>query len=158
MHGIAVLKPCQCSGISTAFVPGHGTINTPQSYHFHDPVDPSAARVYRLRQIDRNGAFRYSAEVTVEGSGVPLTFALFQNYPNPFNPVTTIEYRLPVTGRTTLTIYDVLGMEVSTLVNKIQPAGSYSVQFDASSLSSGFYFYTLRTDSYTQTRKMMLLQ
>jgi len=140
------------------FVAGNGTSNISHQYTFTDRVNSGSMYSYRLRQIDRSGAFRYSAEVTVEGSGVPSTFALFQNYPNPFNPVTTIEYRIPVTGRTTLTIYDMLGREVRTLVNDLQPAGSYSVQFDASTLSSGIYFYTLRADSYRQTRKMVLIQ
>lgn len=143
---------------SIAFVPGHGTINTPQSYHFHDPVDPSASRVYRLRQIDRSGVHRYSAEITVGSSSAPATFGLEQNYPNPFNPVSSIQYHIPVSGVVSLKVYDILGKEVSVLVHGIRPAGESTVQFDASSLPSGIYFYTLRIDSYSQTRKMMYLK
>lgn len=92
----------------------------------------------------------------------PFNFSLFQNYPNPFNPITIISYRLPVTSKMTLKVFDVLGNEVATLVNEEKPAGEYEVEFNASSgirgLVSGIYFYQLRTDSFVQTKKMILLK
>ena len=86
----------------------------------------------------------------------PHEYSLGQNYPNPFNPSTSIEYNVPVTGNVTLKVYDILGKEVASLVDKQQDAGSYIVNWNASSLSSGVYFYKLTAGSFTQTKKMML--
>ncbi len=91
-------------------------------------------------------------------------FELKQNYPNPFNPVTTIKYSIPTNvgvethGRASLRIYNVLGEEVATLVNQRQAPGNYSVQFNASNLPSGVYFYTLRVGDFVATKKMILLK
>jgi hypothetical protein len=81
-----------------------------------------------------------------------------QNYPNPFNPSTTISWQLPVDAFVSLKVYDVLGNEVASLVNEEKPAGIYEVEFDASTLSSGTYFYRLEAGSFVQTRKMILLK
>jgi len=95
----------------------------------------------------------------------PSGFSLSQNYPNPFNPSTVLRYDLPQSGAgigeirfVSLKVYDVLGKEVATLVNKEQSAGSYEVEFVASGLSSGVYFYTLRVGSFVETKKMLLLR
>ncbi len=85
-------------------------------------------------------------------------FRLFQNYPNPFNPTTKIKYSLPIQTNVKLNIYDVLGKEIITLVNKEMIAGNYEVVFNASELSSGLYFYTLKTDSFVSSKKMMLVK
>lgn len=92
-------------------------------------------------------------------------FYLSQNYPNPFNPVTTISFTIPNVGdenfrpiQTKLIVYDILGRVVKTLVNEIKSPGTYEVKFDASGLSSGIYFYTLQSGSFTQTRKMTLMK
>ena len=87
---------------------------------------------------------------------LPTSFMLSQNYPNPFNPTTTISFSIPSSAFTSLKVYDVLGNEVETLVNEEKPAGTYEVQFDASNLSSGVYFYTLKTGNFTSSRKMIL--
>ena len=89
---------------------------------------------------------------------LPNTFALLQNYPNPFNPVKKISYQLPIGSNVTLKIYDVLGNEIETLVNKEQNSGSYEVEFDASKLTSGVYFYQFKSDNYLETRKMILMK
>lgn len=93
-----------------------------------------------------------------ENNYTPSSFELKQNYPNPFNPSTTISWQSPVSGVQTLKIYNVLGVEVATLVNEWKDAGNYSVNFDASSLSSGTYFYKLTIGNLTQVRKMMLIK
>jgi hypothetical protein len=85
-------------------------------------------------------------------------FRLFQNYPNPFNPVTKIKYQIPENGRVTLKLYDILGREIATLIDEEKPPGKYEVNFDAYYLSSGIYFYELRTGNYNQAKKMMLLK
>lgn len=89
---------------------------------------------------------------------LPEVYKLQQNYPNPFNPLTHITYSLPHSGIVTLTVYDLLGKEISTLVNRNQTAGAYTVDFDASHLASGIYIYTLRADQYIKSRKMILLR
>jgi len=91
-------------------------------------------------------------------SEIPEKFNLGQNYPNPFNPTTTISFSVPSSGITSLKIYDVLGNEVATLVNEEKPAGNYEVNFNASSLSSGTYFYKLQAGSFIETKKMILLK
>ncbi|MBT8387194.1 MAG: T9SS type A sorting domain-containing protein [Ignavibacteria bacterium] len=88
----------------------------------------------------------------------PTSFALEQNYPNPFNPNTTIQYSIKENTLVSLKIYDILGNEVKTLVNEQKPAGFYEVQFDASRLSSGIYFYKLRAGKFIETKKMVLLR
>lgn len=89
---------------------------------------------------------------------IPSEYVLLPNYPNPFNPVTTIEYRLPQSTKVVLTVHDILGKEVRTLVNKIQAPGSYRVSFEATGLVGGTYLYTLKTDDFEQTRSMTLLK
>jgi len=86
-------------------------------------------------------------------------FYLYQNYPNPFNPTTAIRYQLPISSQVKLSIYNILGQNVATLVNKKQPAASYNVEWDASRFSSGVYFYQLETNrGFTQTKKLILLK
>lgn len=88
----------------------------------------------------------------------PSNFLLEQNYPNPFNPSTVIRYQLPISGDVTLKVYDLLGNEVATLVNEYLPTGSYEVEFNASDLSNGIYFYKLQSGSFVETKKMILLK
>ena len=89
---------------------------------------------------------------------VPAEFSLSQNYPNPFNPSTKIIYSLPYKSFVKIKIYDVLGNEIATLVNAEKPAGKYSINFDASGLSSGVYFYQLSADNFIEMKKMILLK
>jgi hypothetical protein len=86
------------------------------------------------------------------------SYQLFQNYPNPFNPATNIKFRIPEFGFASLKVYDLLGNEVATLVDEYKPAGNYEIEFDASKLSSGIYFYKLRAGNFIQTKKMILLK
>ena len=146
-----------------AFVQGHGNSNSPKYYSYSDKsINLSGKYLYRLKQIDIDGSYEYSDQVEVD-LGLPSEFKLSQNYPNPFNPTTTISYSIPPnvkqeTQEVKLTIYDVLGKKVATLVNQKQSSGNYQVQFDASSLPSGVYYYKLRAGNFVQIRKMMLLK
>jgi hypothetical protein len=85
-------------------------------------------------------------------------FSLEQNFPNPFNPSTKISWQLPVGSQQTLKIYDVLGNEITTLIDEYKPAGRYEIEFNASSLPSGVYFYQLKAGDYIDTKKMILLK
>jgi hypothetical protein len=89
---------------------------------------------------------------------IPENFSLSQNYPNPFNPTTTIEYTIPQAGLVTIKIYDILGREVTTLVNEEKDRGVYTINFDASQFASGLYFYRLQAGSFIETKKMILLK
>ncbi|MBK9737118.1 MAG: T9SS type A sorting domain-containing protein [Saprospiraceae bacterium] len=108
-----------------------------------------------------------TSEYTVPASNtddekIPTEFLLSQNYPNPFNPSTVIKYQLPVTSQISIKVFDLLGNEVSTLVDEFKQAGIYEVQFNTSSssgeLASGVYIYRIQTNEFTETRKMVLLK
>ena len=92
-----------------------------------------------------------------------LNYHLYSNYPNPFNPTTRIKYSIPQyargeMGEVSLKVYDVLGKEVATLINKEQPAGEYEVEFDGSNYSIGIYFYRIKSGSFIATRRIILLK
>jgi len=99
-----------------------------------------------------------SVVVGIEDEMQPQTFSLEQNYPNPFNPVTKIKFTLASNEYTTLKVYDIIGKEISTLVNNQMEKGHYEINFDASNLPSGVYFYTLNAGGYKETRKMILMR
>jgi hypothetical protein len=117
-------------------------------------VPPGAAEV---TGVDF-GMTKSGPVVSVRGEGLPEESALDQNYPNPFNPSTTIQYSVGTPTHVLLTVYDMLGREVVTLVNQKQISGHYTVDFDALSLSSGVYLYRLKVGGFIQTRKMVLMR
>ena len=143
--------------LKIGFVEGHGNSNSPKQYSYSDKNPTGGSNFkYRLKQIDNDGKFEYSAVVNVKL--VPDEFTLYQNYPNPFNPDTKIKYYVPQSSRVQITVYDILSNKIAMLVNEEKPAGSYEVQFDASNLPSGVYFYKLQAGSFTKTMKMMLVK
>jgi len=89
---------------------------------------------------------------------LPEEFILEQNYPNPFNPVTSIQYAISSRQFVTLKVYDILGKDVATFVDEEKPVGTYEVNWNASNLPSGVYFYRLQTGDFVKTRKMILLK
>ena len=105
--------------------------------------DPAHNRVTGIKKVDNQ---------------TPGRFELSQNYPNPFNPSTIIRYSVPRSSLVTLKVFNILGQEVSTLVNQQQNPGKYEVNFNASALSSGVYFYTISNGTSTLTKKMLLLK
>jgi len=141
------------------FVEGHGTTTEPKVYLYVNNVNniTAASLVYRLKQLDFDGSYEYSNEVLVELS-VPKEFTLEQNYPNPFNPTTTIKYSIPKTSLTKLVVYDLLGREIETLVSGVKLPDNYEVEFEASGLSTGVYFYQLQAGDYVETKKMIMLK
>ncbi len=153
----------QWEDLPNSFVPGHGTTNQPHNYSFTDNAAPAGELEYRLKQIDLDGTIHYSEPISVSSltsvkEPAPIEFALEQNYPNPFNPTTEIRYQTSEVGHVTLTVYDVLGRQVTTLVNAVEEPGYKSVQFDATNLSSGMYFYKLESGSFAQSKKMLIIK
>jgi hypothetical protein len=111
------------------------------------------------RKLGKTTVYKIKDRFTyADRSEIPQKFALYQNYPNPFNPTTTISYDLPERARVKLTIYNLLGQEVATLVNAEQEPGRYDVKFDASGLPSGVYFYRLEAGKFIEQKKMILIK
>jgi hypothetical protein len=134
------------------------------SYRYVDTdVQHNVTYSYRLVDVDFNGN-RTAHDVTAQASwtttvsNVPVAYELYANYPNPFNPETRIRFALPEASSVTLKVYDAVGHEVATLASGELAAGEHSVNFKAENLPSGLYFYTLKSGTFTQTRKMILMK
>ncbi|NOX17711.1 MAG: T9SS type A sorting domain-containing protein [Chlorobi bacterium] len=110
-----------------------------------------------MKQIDTDGAFEYSPEIEVV-IGAPKKFNLEQNFPNPFNPSTIISYSIPEGSFVQLSVFNILGQKVAQIVNERKEAGTYKINFDASALQSGIYFYQITTDKFSEVKKMMLVK
>jgi len=144
--------------ITIGFVDGEGTTTEHQEYSYIDRNVQVGKYFYRLKQIDFDGTFEYSNEIEVDAIGL-LSFYLEQNYPNPFNPNTIIKFGFDKNTKAQLKVYDVLGNEVANLFNETVEAGKlYEINFNASGLSSGVYYYQLSGDSKTEIKKMLLLK
>jgi len=103
--------------------------------------------------------FRFDGPTSIASNEIiPETPMLYQNYPNPFNPSTKIKYQISVLSYVTLKVYDLLGNEIATLVSEEEPIGSYEVEFNGTNLSSGIYFYQLKSGIFIETMKMMLMK
>ena len=127
-------------------------------------VTADTSRRFTLTLTNSAGSRTYRAAITVVSAPggtashpVPTECSLSQNYPNPFNPTTTIRYGIPRASHVSLTVYDMLGREVSVLANDTKEAGVYQVRFDASSLASGMYFYLLKAGSFVDSKKLLLV-
>jgi hypothetical protein len=96
--------------------------------------------------------------VYLSSSELPTEFSLEQNYPNPFNPVTNFQFSIVNRQLTILKVYNVLGQEVATLVNEVKQPGTYTVQWDASGMASGMYFYRIQAGDFVATRRLLLLK
>ena len=160
---------------------------TSKHTYFLTLSDSVEARYVKFKTITKNRAWIFVDEFQIFGSiktsvskmkdEIEQSFNLFNNYPNPFNPTTTIEYIIPTSlpkaslrdnpsfakgenteGVVTLKVYDILGREVATLVNKKQPAGNYKVRFNANDLPSGIYFYRITAQGFEETKRMILLR
>ncbi|MDP3582439.1 MAG: T9SS type A sorting domain-containing protein, partial [Ignavibacteria bacterium] len=119
----------------------------------------TAMKIHDVK-VDIGNAITLPTPTAVEDvvSSIPTEYSLNQNYPNPFNPTTTIEYALPKSGAVKLVVYDVLGREVAELVNKDLDAGYHKVDFNAASISSGVYFYSIKTGDFASVKKLILLK
>lgn len=158
--GFEVQRKSDSEYETISFVEGYGTTTSSQNYSFTDSDVQPGSYTYRLKQIDFDGTFEYSSEVEVDFE-VPSEFSLLQNYPNPFNPSTKISFTLPVESHLTLKIFNLLGEEVTTLFNASMSSGFHSINFDASNINSGIYFYQIEAQgidgsSFSEVKKMML--
>ncbi|HSP88216.1 MAG TPA: zinc-dependent metalloprotease family protein [Ignavibacteriaceae bacterium] len=142
---------------SIGFVNGNGTTTESNFYTYSDEGLQPGNYLYRLKIIDNDGSFEFSNEINITVDA-PITYALSQNYPNPFNPTTLIQYQLPEKGFVTLKVYDAIGVEVETLVSEVKEAGIHEISFDATSLTTGVYFYTLSSGNFVKSNKMILLK
>ena len=143
---------------SLGFIEGSGTTTETRTYVFEDFDVTAGSYNYRIRQIDYDGtASVYNLAETVV-FGAPTKFELSQNYPNPFNPSTTISFSIPQRSDVSVKIYDVLGNEVASIINETKDAGKYNINFNASKLSSGVYFYSIKAGDFTATKKMTFLK
>ena len=146
------------------FVNGNGTTEEIKLYSFVDKNLKQGQYLYRLKQINMDGSYKYSNEVEVQIQ--PGKYSLEQNYPNPFNPSTKITYSISAVGTSLmkflqfvqLKVYDVLGNEVATLVEEYREAGRYEITFNASDLASGMYLYILKAGDFVETKKMILVR
>ncbi len=150
--------------ISNSFIPGRGTTATPWDYTWTDVNTSRGTWHYRLKQIDLDGTVHYSDPVQVDvvtgvTEAVPAEFSLKQNYPNPFNPSTEITFTVDITGRTRLSVYNMLGQAIVTLFDGVAEAGRYHrARFDATGLSSGMYLYRLESGSKSAIKKLLLMK
>jgi hypothetical protein len=127
--------------------PSSSTVSTTYNFFNGSPINATV-----------NFSVNISTSVETTAAGIPTELELNQNYPNPFNPTTTISYTIQQPGTVILKVYNIIGQEIQTLVDKYQTAGKYQVTVDAQSLSSGVYFYRLQSNGSTLMRKMILLR
>jgi subtilisin family serine protease len=157
-YGFEIQRRFDSSSFETiAFVSGRGTSTNPVTYNYIDSDLFSGRYYYRLKQIDYDGSFEYSPEVFVN---VPKLddFKLFQNYPNPFNPTTNIRYYVPSPGYLKIGLFDVLGNEIKTLVDKEVQSGTYEINVDGSGMASGMYFIKMIAKGNQQIIKISLIK
>jgi len=144
--------------VRIAFVPGGGTTNQPKGYIFEDKKLRTGKYMYRLKQIDFNGNHEYFQLGNDVVIAPPDKFSLSQNYPNPSNPKSKIDYELPLNLGVTVKIYDIIGREVMTLIDKEQEAGYYVIEFDGLNLASGVYIYRIQAGNFTAIKKMVVVK
>lgn len=139
------------------------TVQSNDTSYVDSSVSEGHHYYYKIKSFTHNCESEYSNEVSViltnvEETELPTEYSLSQNYPNPFNPETRISYQVPSECKITLKIFDILGREIITLVNEEKPAGKYSVDFNASNLASGIYYYRIQAGGYTDIKKCLLLK
>ena len=157
-HGFEIQRKVLDGEFATvAFVKGQGTTTQKNDYSFVDKNLDACKYSYRLKQVDLDGKYEYSKIVEVEVITI-TSYSLEQNYPNPFNPSTTITYSIPQNSLVSLKVYNVLGSEVTELVNGQVEAGNHKVNFNGYNLNSGVYFYTIKAGNFSETKKFTLMK
>jgi hypothetical protein len=140
------------------FIHGIGNSNVQKNYYYTDRNLNTGKYIYRLKQIDFNGDFRYFNLTSGVSIDAPVRFMLSQNFPNPYNPNTAINFQIPEDNKVTLEVYNSSGNRVMTVLNEYKNSGYYSVNFNGSSLASGVYYYKLQAGNFISVKKMILLK
>lgn len=156
-HGFSIERSTNGVWSTIGFVPGAGTSNVPHNYFYGDNSVAVGSYAYRLKQIDNDGAIRYSEEIVLKIEVVLNKVSLEQNYPNPFNPSTIIKYSIPKETKIQIVVFDLIGREIEVLVDATQHAGVHQIIFDARSIPSGMYYYRLITSEYTETKRLVVM-
>ena len=146
--------------ITQSLIPGNGTSFSMHEYNYIDKqVEKGILYRYKVEEISTDGKSQFYGPISVQVKETrPEKFSLFQNYPNPFNPTTTISYQLPVNSDVELSIYNISGQMLNTLVLNGQVAGNYKYEWDGSGMPAGEYFYKISTGGFVQIKKMILLK
>jgi hypothetical protein len=150
------------AGITYHSLDDGSTVNCDSVMVYVTGPEASGGNVARIHEIEM---YNLENVVSVKSSEdfIPVKYEVMQNYPNPFNPTTTIQYSIPSNSKNrllnvNLSVYDILGKKVKTLVNEVKPSGEYIINFDASGLSSGVYYYQIKTENYYEAKKMIILK
>ena len=150
--------------VMLAFIPGKGTNTKISNYSYSDNPGKTGKYQYRLKLIDFNGNEMLSSEIEINLNNSLAVYDMAQNYPNPFNPTSMIRYEIPFDSKVIIKIFNVIGNEVSMLVNENISAGNYEVQFNAKNLPSGVYFYSIKAvstdgkNNFSNVKKMVLMK
>ena len=153
---------------SPQIVPNWTLLNIPISYSTSDIPDSATIILTTFYNTQHNGSILYVDNLSFDtpitsvnggmNDGLPNSFALMQNYPNPFNSTTIINYSLPNTSIVTINLYDVLGNEIATLLKEKKSSGNYKIELNTNNLTSGIYYYQMRTNSFKNTKKLILIK
>lgn len=150
--------------VTTALIASTGRGSSATEYEFVDKnIQDGNKYWYKIEELSTEGKSEFFGPISVQGVPLPTEYKLSQNYPNPFNPETTIKYELPEVSEVSVNVYTLLGKNVKTLVNKIQNAGRYTVNWnavgeDGKRVPSGVYFIRIQAETFSQIRKMMFIQ
>ncbi|HZW40489.1 MAG TPA: S8/S53 family peptidase [Ignavibacteriaceae bacterium] len=139
------------------FVKGNGTTSEKSNYSFQDKIEQEGKFYYRLKQLDFSGEYEYSQEVMVDLKK-NYSFEVFQNYPNPFNPSTNIKFTLPEQMHIKMSLFNIIGKEIKTLVDDNMERGAHTYTLNAGDLSTGVYFVKISGGSFTKTIKINLIK
>ncbi len=151
--------------LPNSFQPGHGTTIEEHRYSYTDSTVTPGLWAYRMEQLDLDGTEHFSDAIVLcvltsakPEWQLPTEFALNQNYPNPFNPSTTIPFALPHHSHVRLSVYNALGQQVAILTDTEMEAGYHEVQFNASDLASGVYYYRIQADGFVRSMRLVLIK
>ncbi len=163
--GFEIERSINGSFSKIGFVKGNGNSNSPKSYSFTDAkISQDGKHIYRLKQIDESGEYKYSPAISIDVNIMPKQFKIAQNYPNPFNPSTSISVAIPSESKVRISVYSAIGKEVSVLTDGIMQTGYQTINWNASSFPSGLYYYTIEAksidgkNSFKETKKMVLVK
>lgn len=157
-QGFSIERKTSISDWSTiGFVGGNGTTTKPSFYSFVDNNVEANTYYYRLKQLDFDGSFEYSNVIEIDVKPVN-EYALSQNYPNPFNPSTTIEFSIAEQGLVNLSVYNLLGEKVATIVSEMMESGNHKIEFNAYNLASGIYLVKMTSGKFSEVIKINLLK